>query len=154
MKKLLSFLICLLLFFSISAAEAPDLSTMSFDELVQLREQLNLAIWNSQEWQEVTVPAGVYQVGVDIPAGHWTVSVKSESYFFNVYYFDMLDEAGLGPDYSGYLFMQQIASADLVEYDATCPMSVDINMQDGWYLRVDGYALFTPYAGKPDLGFR
>lgn len=31
------------------------------------------AIWNTKEWQEVEVPAGVYEVGVEIPAGEWTL---------------------------------------------------------------------------------
>ena len=30
-----------------------------------LKSKINLAIWNSREWQEVSVPRGVYQVGVD-----------------------------------------------------------------------------------------
>ncbi len=35
-----------------------DLSHMSFEDLVTLKDQINLAIWNSKEWQEVTVPQG------------------------------------------------------------------------------------------------
>lgn len=32
------------------------------------------AMWKTKEWQEVEVPAGVYEVGVEIPAGEWTLS--------------------------------------------------------------------------------
>lgn len=32
------------------------------------------AMWKTEEWQSVEVPAGVYQVGVEIPAGEWTLS--------------------------------------------------------------------------------
>lgn len=45
--------------------------------LAQLQsEYLNIleAMWKSDEWQKVEVPAGVYQIGVEIPAGEWTLS--------------------------------------------------------------------------------
>ncbi len=51
-----------------------DLQGLSFNELLALREQINLAIWNSNEWQCVEVPAGNYTIGIDIPAGYWTIS--------------------------------------------------------------------------------
>lgn len=78
MKKLVSFFLTALLLFSAASADPVDLSGLSFDELVALRDQINLAIWNSQEWQEVTVPAGIWQVGKDIPAGHWSIRVAAE----------------------------------------------------------------------------
>lgn len=148
-------LFLLLVFLSCSAAADPiDLSGMSFDELVALRDQLNLAIWNSQEWQEVTIPAGVWQVGVDIPAGYWTVSVSDSIQYETVRYFEKLDTVGLGPDYTGYLFMQSIVSRDIAEYGGGLPSSVSIDMKEGWFFTCSGSVLFTPYAGKPDLGFR
>ena len=127
---------------------------MSFEELVALRDQLNLAIWNSQEWQEVTIPAGVWQVGVDIPAGYWTVSVSDSMQYETVRYFEKLDTVGLGPDYTGYLFMQSIVSREIAEYGGGLPSSVSIDMKEGWFFTCSGSVLFTPYAGKPDLGFR
>ena len=57
----------------LAAPQTIDLDTITYDEAVALKDQLNLAIWNSAEWQEVTVPQGIYEVGVDIPAGHWTI---------------------------------------------------------------------------------
>lgn len=32
----------------------------------------------TSEWQEVEAPAGLYLVGVDIPAGKWTVSMNKQ----------------------------------------------------------------------------
>ena len=67
--------LCIILAFVLVLTLAPaafadvDLSGMSFDELVALKDQINLALWNSADWQEVTVPQGVWQVGADIPAG-------------------------------------------------------------------------------------
>ena len=40
------------------------------------------AMWKTKEWQKVEVPAGVYQVGVEIPAGEWTLS--NDNYFMVV----------------------------------------------------------------------
>ena len=142
-----------ILLISPAAADPVDLSGMSFDDLVALRDQLNIAIWNSREWQEITVPAGIYQVGVDIPSDHWSSYVAKETNYIFITYFDPIDRAGLGPDYSGYVFQQQIASADLISYGVSCAAFVDIDLQQNWYLKLDGAAAFTPYAGKPDLGF-
>ena len=58
----------------ISVDKGFDVSSLSFSDLIKLQEEINLALWNSDEWQEVTVPAGLYQVGRDIPAGTWVVS--------------------------------------------------------------------------------
>lgn len=154
MKKLFLLLLALSLLITAAAADAPDLSGMSFDELVALRDQLNLAIWQSQDWQEITVPAGVWQVGVDIPAGYWTIKVKESMNNSTLRYFDRIDAAGLGPDYNGYLFLQAIVSEDALDYGSGLPASVSIDMKEGWFFACSGSVLFTPYAGKPDLGFR
>lgn len=59
---------------ALAVSDGIDLSAMSFDELLALRQQVNMAIWQSDGWQAVEVPAGMYQVGVDIPAGKWTIT--------------------------------------------------------------------------------
>ena len=109
---------------------------------------------SSPEWQEVTIPSGVWQVGVDIPAGYWTVSVADSMQYETIRYFEKLDTVGLGPDYSGYLFMQSIVSQDIAEYGGGLPSSVSIDMKEGWFFTCSGSVTFAPYAGKPDLGFR
>ena len=73
MKKLLCLLFVLVLLPVVSLSDLPDISGLSYEELVQLRDCINLAIWNSEEWQEVTVPPGLWKIGDDIPAGHWTI---------------------------------------------------------------------------------
>lgn len=64
MKKIFALLLALFLLPAFSLADIPDISGLSYDELVQLNNQINLAMWNSEEWQEVTVPPGTYQIGV------------------------------------------------------------------------------------------
>ena len=68
MKRIICWTITLMILFAVpcSCAEDIDLSGMSIDELVELKDRINLAIWNSQEWEEVTVPQGEWIVGEDI----------------------------------------------------------------------------------------
>lgn len=154
MKKLLSLFLTALLFCSSAAADPVDLSGMSFDELVALRDQLNLAIWNSQEWQEVTVPAGVWIVGQDIPAGHWSIRVAAKKDFFYVSCFDALNEIEQRPASGARLVQQKIASPGYSAFGEINPESADLILEDGWFFKCGGSVIFTPYTGKPDLGFK
>ena len=136
-------------FISNSQAEI-DLSQFSFDELVALHDRINLAIWNSNEWEEVTVPNGVWQVGSDIPEGHWSIMVK-EGTFSTISYGNLLDNTGKEISYNSEVFYQIILS-DLG--DSNDIVSIDLLLQAGNYFVVSGSpVIFTPYSGKPDLGF-
>lgn len=75
MKRFVSILFALLLLFPVSFAE--DLSSMTFEELLSLRDKLTAEIMSRPEWKEVTVPAGTWHVGSDIPAGVYSVSNAS-----------------------------------------------------------------------------
>lgn len=154
MKKLFSLFLTALLFCSSAAADPVDLSGMSFDELVALRDQLNLAIWNSQEWQEVTVPAGIWIVGQDIPAGHWSIRVAAKKDFFYVSCFDALNEIEQRPASGARLVQQKIASPGYSAFGEINPESTDLILEDGWFFKCNGSVIFTPYTGKPDLGFK
>lgn len=154
MKRFFVLLLALALLSGTAAAEDVDLSSMSFNELVALRDQLNLAIWNCQEWQEVTVPEGVWTVGEDIPAGHWSVRVAAEHDYLYVSCFDRLNEIEKRPANGSKLYMQDIASPGYSAFGEIIPESADIILEDGWFFKCTGAVVFTPYAGKPDLGFR
>ena len=93
MKRLISVLL-LMMMVSCACAEDIDLSGLSYAELVALKDRINLAMWESEEWQEVTVPDGIWEVGKDIPAGTWTVSVPGRSYLW-VRYGDKLSRNGM-----------------------------------------------------------
>lgn len=80
MKKLIALvLIVNLLRASMSLADTIDLSKLSYVELDALRAQCQLEMMKRDDWQEVTVPAGVYQVGVHIPAGKWRVICQTNN---------------------------------------------------------------------------
>lgn len=137
-----------------SAAGLPSLEGLTYDELVALRDQINLAIWNSQEWQEVTVPAGVWKIGESIPAGHWSIRMADEYASSMVYYFETPDETGMMPDYIHAYFSQFISGKTVAEYNPLFASQLDLNMLPGWYFYCDSATVFSPYAGKPDLGFK
>lgn len=73
MKKFLLFSLIFIMLSTCSLADV-DLSNMSFEELLELQQQVNLTIFNSDEWVEVEVPMGVWDIGKDIPAGRWELS--------------------------------------------------------------------------------
>ncbi len=155
MKRIITLVLVLLCLAGVASAEAPNLSGMSYEELVALKEQINLAIWNSQEWQEVEVPQGVWVVGKDIPAGKWTIKA-ADGITANVYWGDELDESGMELSYSSKIFeIELLYSVNYRHYEKGKRTEVTWDMKDGDYFIVDdGIALFTPYSGKPSLGFK
>ena len=159
MKKLVSlFLAVVLALPALALADLPDLSGMSYDELVQLKDKINLAIWNSQEWQEVSVPPGIWEIGKDIPAGYWTVTPDNQILSF--WYGDKLNEAktdvGRGWDYNTGVAITldgKKRSDGTWKYNDT-QHQISIDMKEGMFIKTNGTVIFTPYSGKPDLGFK
>lgn len=72
MKKVLVLLVALLCLSS-AFAEEIDLSSLSFSDLAALRDRCQMEMMTRDEWQEVTVPQGIWEVGKDIPAGTWLI---------------------------------------------------------------------------------
>lgn len=154
MKRIFSFVfaLALALFLAPAAFADVDLSSMSFDELVALKDQINLAIWNSADWQEVTVPQGVWQVGADIPAGKWTIKPIPWGHSY-IRIGNELKDAGT--DVKG-IASETVNDPDYTYYDATKDKTEwTVDLTDGQYIVVNyGDCIFTPYAGKPSLGFK
>lgn len=82
MKKLIVLFITCFFILSTCSALAVDLSSMSFSELLELQEEVSKALWASDEFQEVTVPVGLYEVGKEIPAGKWTLKKASDEFTY------------------------------------------------------------------------
>lgn len=156
MKRIVALLLVLVFFIPVAFAECISLDGMSFAELVALKDRINLAIWQSDEWQEVTVPQGVWKVGVDIPAGHWTI--KTDASYASITLCSVLDETGKNADIwnSDFYELESITSPNSWMYDATSDRTeVDYELKSGTYVIIDGgNVIFTPYAGKPSLGFK
>lgn len=76
MKKLTALALILLLALSLPSISRAEnkYEGYTFEQLQVEYLAILEAMWKTNEWQEVEVPAGVYQVGVEIPAGEWTLS--------------------------------------------------------------------------------
>lgn len=159
MKKLFAVLVALALCLPLSCLAEVDLSQMTFDELVALKDQINLAIWSSEEWQEVEVPAGIYEIGIDIPAGKWTIRA-ADGMSTTVKWGTDLEKSGV--DIIDFTYnnnsiyeYELLQSPTYKYYDKGDKTEVTWDLKDGQYFIVDdGVAVFTPYAGKPSLGFK
>lgn len=142
--------------FAVSAADI-DLSGLSYEELVALKDRINLAIWESEEWEEVEVPIGVWEIGADIPAGHWTIAA-ADGVWCSISRSRALDSTGKDTDWGtgNNYFSEVLTHPNSSTYDPKSdPVSVDLVLSEGEYFVVDnGNVVFTPYAGKGDLGFK
>lgn len=156
MKRI--FLVVLTLMVFTSAAHAQiDISNMTYSELVSLKDKINLAIWNSNEWQEVTVPPGVYQVGVDLPAGHWTLKCADKWWYTSVSWGEKLSVNEKSIEWYGrYEWFINIYSPTHMFYEVGLGLTeYDINVREGEYVIIENApCVFSTYAGKPELGFK
>ncbi len=153
MKKLVSLILCMaLLLISLPALAQIDLSSLSFDELLSLNTQVVTEITSRAEWKEVTVPAGVYEVGVDIPVGYWTISA-SEGFTIMISCGNKLNSARSEIPYEARYDTIQISHPTASYYQYNPVPSVSWNLNAGDYVVIeDGAVIFTPYL-RPALGF-
>lgn len=157
MKKLLVIFLVVALMIPSAIAENIDLSDLPFDELVALRDRINLAIWQSDEWQEVTVPQGVWKVGEDIPAGHWTVKCAAGWRKTEVNWGEKLSENRESISWTGrHSVYNSVYNPDYKYYEVGDGITeYSFEVVDGDYIVIDdGDAVFMPYTGKPSLGFK
>lgn len=158
MKRIIAGVLALLLLAPAFALAEVDLSGMTFDELVALRERIDRAMWECEEWQAVTVPQGVYQVGADIPAGHWSIAA-AEGQSASVAWGTKLNQTGTDVDVdwddNGFYEYESIVNPSYAYYQASDRTEVDFDLKEGQYFAVQyGQVVFTPYKGKPTLGFK
>ena len=137
MKKICALVLALLLIQS--AALAADLSGMSFDELLALRDQVQRELISRPEWKEVTVPPGEYTIGIDIPAGVYSISYAGKRPGnFRVWGAAVKDYKANG----GLLINTSINKDD--------PLLARLVLKEGNVLETTTAILMTPYQG---LGF-
>lgn len=134
-----------------------NLTAVTYEQLVSIKDQITLAIWNSKEWQEVEVPQGVWLVGEDIPAGHWTITCAGGSYTW-IKLGTALDESGrrIDPWKSSFYYGESVYNPNNSHFDRITDMtSIDLQLKNGTYVIIEyANAIFTPYSGKPSFGFK
>lgn len=161
MKKLLSLLVSLFLFCSSAFAEI-DLSALTFDELAALRDQCQLEMMSRDQWQEVTVPQGLYEVGVHIPAGDWTIrcaDVGRDSYLMqecSIRWGEGRPGAEYYWDYKTSKGEIEIFNPNNVNYNGqTSEFTITPEVGDFIYIQAEyNRAIFTPYTGVPSFSFK
>lgn len=155
MKKLFSLFlaICLLTIPVLSLSESIDLSGLSLADLVKLQERVTMAMWKTEEWQEVTVPAGLYQVGKEIPAGKWTITASPKASLATVTVGSKLDESGLSISWGGSYESVILEGKESWLYNKSSRNSWDVTLTDGLYINLEAAMVFTPYAG-PSFSFK
>lgn len=132
-----------------------DLSSLSFDDLASLMEQINQEMMRRDDWQEVSVPAGTYEVGKQIPAGHWIVTCTPRSYC----YIDVgsaLESNGKTVVYGseGYYHISLVGTESGIS-DKGYPAQVDLDLKDGMYISIEHASVtFTPYTGISGFSFK
>ena len=150
MKKFICVLLCALIIAAPATAATTTLGSisledLSFQDLLTLDYWLSMELAKRPEWKNVTVPPGVYKIGVDIPAGYWDISRTDESIFNTyIYYGERVD-----------------ATMTKIDYDCGfkyCALTSDqqkfsILMQDDYYIVIENTSvIFTPHV-QPSLGF-
>ena len=85
MKRLLTFAIICLLLLPTAYADPPDFSDWTYDQLVVLQHYITAEIMSRPEWKEVTIPAGSWIVGVDIPAGEYSIYPSGNGAYLHIY---------------------------------------------------------------------
>lgn len=144
---------------SITISKDKELSSFNFDELILLRQQIAQELTTRPEWKEVTVPIGIWKVGEDIPAGHWTISASDGNGPW-VIVGSALEENGLDVDswrstMDGFYYKAELESPTYIFYkEGKSQSSFDIELKEGLFVQVK-YAsvVFSPFIGKPTLGF-
>lgn len=166
MKKAISLFLCLVILacvLPVPAAKAVKISELTFDQLIELRRKINLELISRPDYQEVTVPQGVYRVGEDIPAGTWTIKCavsekdKTAARRCHIEWGDYLSESGQDIDWiKGDYDSVSVYNPNHKYYEDE-PTQWTITLKTGQYVVIDNSAsaaVFCTYTRKPDLGFR
>lgn len=157
-KKLLSILLAV--FLCVPASAETDYSAMTAEELIALFNSINSEMADLQkEMQDVawaigqkklypvTVPSGVWEIGVDIPAGRWWIETRN---FTTLIYGDQLDRA-LSTINEGkcsyYLHHTLYGVESDLHFDGSSV--VMLNLEEGFFLNVIG----DPVTFIPEIVF-
>lgn len=132
-----------------------DLEKLTNAELVVMRDYLNGLIDGKGEPKSnsVTVPAGLWVVGEDIPAGMWEIHARPDDYTI-VIVGNELNGAGTSVTLFGDVYISEyLTGEDNWMYDKGDKTYFSVELKNGYYVDLNSAVVFKPYSGKPDLGF-
>ena len=127
MKRLIAVLLVFLFVCTVATADAPDLSDLTYEQLVALQHYFTAEIMSRPEWKSITIPAGDWLVGVDIPEGTYSISCDHSS---------LVDiwENGVG-NYSGLRFNNTVSNDS--------PYG-KVELRTGWYFQTSDSVVLAP----------
>ena len=133
-----------------------DLSGFSLDELIELRELVQIAMWANSEWQSVTVPQGVYIVGKDIPEGTWTVKCNPKSHqYVRLKWGDKLDKNGVEISIESKRWDNvSIYSTNTNGYEEGNRLEYTFTVKKGDYITIEYNSAIFSNPVSPSLGFK
>jgi hypothetical protein len=126
MKKILCLLVALLLVGSLGLAEAIDLSSMTDEELLALKEQVDCAINERGISAAPHLLSGVYTAGSDITPGKYVIHVPSGQSSGYIYVYENKEK----------LEKNEIAYEHYIVYDTE--QDFYISLEESNVLSIDG----------------
>lgn len=120
-----------------------DFGSLSFDELLSLRQQLDKALLASDGWKDALIPQGDYIVGKDIPAGEWSISLGSDDT-------SAFGEIKLYPDEQSYLNqpLLNVTKDEVLQPGNT----LTVRLKEGNYIVIQMCPMrIMPYTGAVSL---
>lgn len=137
MKRALAMVLAMALLLVPAAFAASDLAGLTVDELIKLRTQIEAELMGREEVKSFTVPAGTYEVGVDFPAGVFSLKPATK---WSVFFMVASSEANI----------VDFRSRESHSIGADTPIG-KITLSKGEFVYLDGGSLlFTVYTG---IGF-
>lgn len=120
-----------------------NLESMPYDELIELRRQIDVALLSSDGWREAIIPQGDYIVGKDIPAGEWSISLGSDDT-------SAFGEIKLYPDEQSYLDQPIL---NLIKDEILQPgNTLTVRLKEGNYIVFQMCPMrIMPYTGAASL---
>ena len=138
MKKILALVLVIAMCFGFAAAEI-DLSGMTFNELLELQQQVMDALWQMDEsWAHVTLESGRYIVGEDLPAGRYRLTAVEGG--MAVYAVGKFEESEEGLT-DRWIDSDLLADPTCPGYIENMPVEVFVELEDGCFLELYGTAI-------------
>ena len=147
MRKILLVVLAILLMTpAFASAETIDLDSMTWAQLKVLYGKVANELWSREETQEVEVPAGIYKIGTDIPAGKWSIYPHPNLYV-SMTYGKELNSSGTSVSWLGSGDYKGFAGKNNWRYTEGEPDNWTITLKAGYYIEFDGTVIFrTPKA--------
>lgn len=134
MRRIALFLLAaVLVISSLAGTVLAEYAGLSLKELQEKHLETLRAMWATDDWESVDVPAGAYQVGVEIPAGEWSLSHKSH---FLVVLGTKLDQTRTEIDWDSIITSEFVNMEDY-------PQGWTATLSNGIFIVIDKMVTFT-----------